>query len=221
MTTMETVFFNPVHLRIQLSDTPMHHPNAPGIPQSSSLVGFLLVRGYGVYATQDVFLRTLDDALPPAPTNASSLHVTAYDPDKYKDWDNLWSDLRNPHWEQAITQSLQDHPNRPILIVTDGSGIYGFAGPLYLDETGRGCFAGIGVHSSLRGQGLGKSLFEQLCRSFRDMGATYMSLFTGQENPAGRLYRKTGFRVVESFVNLRKTWSGLDGTNVRDSSERL
>lgn len=201
--TIETVFFNPIQLPLKLHEK-MYHPNAPGIPEGSSLAAFLRKMGYHPYATQDVYLRIFDGPTVRTATEQSHWSVAWYDPKRHVGWDDLWLDLNNPHWQQAIDSSMVDHPERPILIVTDGTTVMGFAGPLAVDDRKRGCFAGIGIHSALRGQGLGKALFERLCHSFQDMGAEYMSLFTGTTNPAGRLYRQTGFVAIERFVNLRK-----------------
>ena len=75
--------------------------------------------------------------------------------------------------------------------------------PLLL-ESGRGFFAGIGVHSEYRKYGLGKSLFSTLCQSLKDIGAGYMTLFTGETNPARRIYASAGFKIVKTWSDMQK-----------------
>ena len=79
----------------------------------------------------------------------------------------------------------------------------GFTGPIHVQESGRGYFAGIGVHSEYRKYGLGKALFSTLCKSLKEIGAGYMTLFTGETNPARYIYQSAGFKIV-------KTWSDMD-----------
>ena len=69
---------------------------------------------------------------------------------------------------------------------------------------GRGYFAGIAVGPQWRGHGLGKLRFYRLLQAEQAAGARYMTLFTGVDNPAGRMYRKAGFRDVRTFAAMEK-----------------
>ena len=80
----------------------------------------------------------------------------------------------------------------------------GFTGPLAVQPSGRGYFTGIAVHPDCRGGGAGKVLFSSLCESLRDMGAGYMTLFTGEANPARNIYEAAGFRIVRTWADMRK-----------------
>ena len=63
---------------------------------------------------------------------------------------------------------------------------------------------GIGVDPAHRGHGLGKLLFCKLCAALRDEGAAFMTLFTGENNPARNIYEAAGMRVVRCFSCMRK-----------------
>ena len=85
-----------------------------------------------------------------------------------------------------------------------GDQVAGFAGPVYPEETGRGYFSGIGVAPEFEGKGFGTLLFYRLCREERQAGAAYMSLFTGEENPARKIYERAGFEVRRTFDVMKK-----------------
>ena len=86
-----------------------------------------------------------------------------------------------------------------------GNTVAGFAGPVYPEPTGRGCFAGIGIAPQYQHRHLGKLLFFRLCAEEKRAGAVYMSLFTGVANPARRIYESAGFTSVRTFGVLLKT----------------
>ena len=60
------------------------------------------------------------------------------------------------------------------------------------------------VEPSLRGHGLGTLLFNRLCLAERACGAQYMSLFTGVNNPAQRIYQAAGFTPRRYFAVMIK-----------------
>ena len=92
----------------------------------------------------------------------------------------------------------------PLLVGLSGSTVAGFTGPVRPEPCGRGYFAGIAVGPQWRGHGLGKLLFYRLLQAEQAAGARYMTLFTGVDNPAGRMYRKAGFRDVRTFAAMEK-----------------
>ncbi len=98
-------------------------------------------------------------------------------------------------------ESLKDKADPVAAAIRNGK-IIGFTGPLRVQESGRGYFAGIGIHSGYRGFGLGNVLFHTLCRTLKEMGASYMTLFTGETNPAGQIYSKAGFKIVKSWADM-------------------
>jgi len=206
----EIIFFNPVPLEWVIPGTDNHdHPNAPGVLSDSEAHHFFSHHGYHTFAKQNVYykdienytyensIETLIDALA-----KRGMHIGFYDPRTHTGLDALLENLENPYWKEIITTAAQQR--RPILIAQDRGRIVGFTGPLDVEVSRRGYFAGIGVHSSARGLGLGKVLFSSLCKELSAMGADYMSLFTGENNPARKIYEKEHFKIVASFANMRK-----------------
>ena len=82
--------------------------------------------------------------------------------------------------------------------------VIGFSGPLKVQKSMRGYFTGIGIHSEYRGYGAGSVLFSALCKHLKDLGAHYMTLFTGENNPARHIYEREGFQIVRSWADMRK-----------------
>ena len=91
-----------------------------------------------------------------------------------------------------------------MLVGLSGHTCAGFTGPIYPEETGRGYFAGIGVAPQYGRHGLGTLLFYRLLEQEQAAGAKYMSLFTGQTNPAKQIYSGAGFREVRTFGVMLK-----------------
>ncbi|HIX29130.1 MAG TPA: GNAT family N-acetyltransferase, partial [Candidatus Blautia stercoravium] len=82
--------------------------------------------------------------------------------------------------------------------------VCGFTGPLDVEKKGRGYFAGIAVDESVRGKGVAKILFCELCMGLKEQGASFKTLFTGEKNPARNIYEAAGFQIVKSWANMRK-----------------
>jgi Acetyltransferase (GNAT) family. len=91
-----------------------------------------------------------------------------------------------------------------VLVAAREGRVVGFAGPMIRQKNGRGYFTGIGVVKEHEGHGLGTILFYKLCKEEKAVGAGYMSLYTGADNPAGKIYRQAGFVTVQEFAVMRK-----------------
>ena len=154
------------------------------------------------------------DAL--AALRAEGIDLTLYDPARHYGLDELFDNICNPGWKAQVMA----HTDRPIVVavdkaVPDVSGralVVGYTGPLSVDRTaegldtgsGRGNFCGIGTRTDYRGRGIGKQVFCAMCRAHRQSGADFMSLYTGESNPARYIYESAGFRIVRSFADMRK-----------------
>lgn len=108
-------------------------------------------------------------------------------------------------WGEAIRDfALRGRDLRQILVLRDrAQQIVGFC--MYGAYRGiRERFGPFGVAETLRGTGLGKIL---LYRCLRQMQATGLHnawfLWTGEESPAGHLYRRAGFTFTRSFDVMR------------------
>lgn len=209
-TCSAVTFFNPMRLPWVIPDSPGHeHNNMPGIPTDWPLYARMLRRGYRDAAHECAMYRTLADFAPPpeladeaAQAAAQGCTVARYDPAHHHGLAEMLAALDNPDWTAQITRAGRDGSLLPVALV--GDTVAGFAGPVYPEPTGRGYFAGIGIAPSYRRRHLGRLLFFRLCEEEKQAGAAYMSLFTGETNPARRIYESAGFRPVRTFAVLVK-----------------
>lgn len=209
--SIDIVFFNPIHLEWIIPNTMSHiHPNALGIDENSSGYHFFKHHGYIEYAKQNSYYQnilgyTYSRHIEQVFESLGEKHisVTFYDSSKHIGFDELFNNLNNENWSVEITRGIKQQ--EPILIALHHDKIIGFTGPLKVESNLRGYFAGIGIHSDYRGLGIGKALFSVLCMELKNLGAHYMSLFTGNNNPARNIYEKEGFNIVRSWSNMRKT----------------
>jgi ribosomal protein S18 acetylase RimI-like enzyme len=209
----EIVFFNPANLTWIVPGTSTHdHPNAPGVDMQSSAYLFFKNNGYRDFAYQNVYYLELKNYVLPDDMKVrlkqleeNELHITTYQPDLHQGFDELFDNLASEDWRTRITDNIKrPDGGDPVLILEHKGKICGFTGPLAVQESGRGYFAGIGVHSDYRGHGAGKAMFASLCIGLKEIGAQFMTLFTGENNPARNIYEAAGFKIVRSFADMRK-----------------
>lgn len=206
----EVLFFNPMHLPWYIPDTPRHeHNNAPGVPLGSALHAFLLRQGYAERAVENAMYLPLGGFDVPDEIRSkedkaalSGYAVELLDTARHGGLSDMLNALGNPLWQKEISRCAAE--GVPVVIAAQHGEAVGFAGPVIREASGRGYFAGIGVHPDHEGHGLGTILFFRLCEAFRSIGADYMSLYTGSTNPAIRIYEKAGFQTVKQFAVMRK-----------------
>ena len=136
--------------------------------------------------------------------SSEGIELTLYDPALHHGLPELFDNIRNPGWKAHVLA----HLDLPIVVAVDTNAqglVVGYTGPLsVVGSPGRGNFCGIGVHTDYRGRGIGKPVFCEMCARHRDGGADFMSLYTGEDNPARRIYEAAGFSVVRRFADMRK-----------------
>lgn len=206
----DVLFFNPMMLPWYIPDTPRHeHNNAPGVPTGSRLHSFLLGQGYVERAQECAMYLNLSSFSIPQEirgkeekANADGYTVELFDQGKHHSVTDMLQGFDNPLWQKEIAQSTED--GVPVVVAAHHGKVVGFAGPVIRQESGRGYFAGIGVHPEHEGHGLGSILFFKLCEAFQQIGTDYMSLYTGSTNPAIRIYEKAGFKTVRTFSIMRR-----------------
>ena len=211
---VQITFFNPCALTWLIPGTPGHdHPNAPGVDITSDAFSFFKAVGYTPYVYQNSFYLPLAGYAEPASITKKKeellqqgISLEYYDSTKHHGLAELCDDLGNPVWkEELLANHASGKEGYPLAAAIHNHRIVGFTGPLRVQESGRGYFAGIGVHSECRGLGLGNVLFHTLCTSLKEMGAEFMTLFTGEENPAGQIYQKAGFRIVKTWADMERS----------------
>lgn len=203
-------FFNPIRLPWVIPGTDGHqHNNAPGVATDLPLNGWMQGFGYREATRECAMYRPLEDfSMPQAVLDKAQAManegytVDIYDPERHKKLEEMVAALENPMWSQEIPEAGQKGLH--LLVGLSGNTCAGFTGPVYPEKTGRGYFAGIGVAPQYQHHGLGKLLFYRLLQAEQEAGAQYMSLFTGETNPARFIYQEAGFRVVRTFSVLLK-----------------
>lgn len=210
---IDLIFLNPINLSWIVPGTTNHtHPNAPGVDVKSDGYIFFKNNGYRDIVYQNSYYRLLKDFDYTEiiyerlyKLNEKNIHITYYDPTKHHGWDELFEDFNNPLWTQTIYENInREDGGDPILIVEHEGKICGFTGPLSVEASKRGYFCGIGVHSDYRQHGAGKVLFSALCKGLKDIGADYMTLFTGENNQARNIYESANFKIVRTWADMRK-----------------
>lgn len=217
MEAFEIMFFNPSNLAWNI---PNHegadHPNIPGMDLQSPAHIFFKNNGYLDFAYENCYYLNLRDySVPEAVRKLENvlkqkgIYITRYTKEQHDGFQELFDNLGNEDWRKQIMDNIScEDGGKPVLVAVKDGRICGFTGPLYVQESKRGYFAGIGVHSEYRG-GTGTVLFAALCANLKEMGAEFMTLFTGENNPARGIYEKAGFRIVRSFACMRKVCYNL------------
>lgn len=203
-------FFNPIRLPWIIPGTDGHqHNNAPGVAVDLPLHGRMLALGYRETTREQAMHLDLGTFAIPQKIRQQAekmaeegYTVAFYDPEKHRGLDEMLRDLQNPLWTEEITAAA--NAGQPLLVGLCGDIVAGFTGPIHPEPTGRGYFAGIGVSPRYEHHGLGKLLFYTLCQEEKEAGARYMSLFTGETNPARRIYLEAGFQIARTFGVLIK-----------------
>lgn len=209
----EITFFNPMNFEWLIPGSLTHdHPNAPGVDLQNPAHIFFKNCGYRDTAYQNSFYLNLAGyefpqaiAQRTAALAEQGIHLVRYDPNRHSGLNELFDDLGNELWRKEIMENVsRETGGNPVVIVEKDGKAYGFTGPLAIQPSGRGYFCGIGVHSAMRGNGAGKVLFAHLCKNLKEMGASFMTLFTGETNPARNIYEAAGFRIVRSWADMQR-----------------
>lgn len=208
----EVLFFNPMLLPWYIPGTPKHeHNNAPGVFAGSFSHKELLENGYAERTRECAMYLELSKFMIPesilekeTKAKAAGYEVTLFDNSKHGGIEEMLKGFDNILWQKEISKCTRE--GIPVVIAARDGKAVGFAGPVIRQDSGRGYFAGIGVNPEHEGHGLGSILFFKLCEAFIKVGADYMSLYTGIENPAINIYKKAGFKKVMEFAVMRKQW---------------
>lgn len=189
------------------------HPGMPAVRMNSDFYLFLYHHGYAVNSIHEGFHLPLAEYKLPTKVvkqmeeNAKKgLTVEIYNPDKHYGIDEFCEVINNPGFAAAIKNNLKRDEPRPFLVAVHDNKVVGWTGAMYTEETGRGHLDGICVDPNERGGGLGKALFCNLCHYLKEHGSSYMTFFTGLDNPARYIYLFAGFKIAQSFADMKKVF---------------
>ena len=189
------------------------HPGMPAARMNSDFYLFLYHHGYFVNSIHEGFHLPLSEYELPEKVvkqeeeNAKrGLFVEIYDPKKHYGIDEFCEVINNPGFAHSIQYNLKRDEPRPFLVAAHNNKVVGWTGAMYTEATGRGHLDGICVDPNERGGGLGKGLFCHLCKYLKDHGSTYMTFFTGIDNPARYIYLFAGFKIAQSFADMKKNF---------------
>lgn len=211
-TSVRFVFLNQICWPWYIPYTQKHeHPGMPAVRMNSDFYLFLYHHGYFVNSIHEGFhLPLAEYSLPQqvvdkmAENAKKGLTVEVYDPHKHYGIEEFCEVINNPGFASSIRSNLKRENPRPFLVAAHDNKVVGWTGAMYTEETGRGHLDGICVDPNERGGGLGKALFCNLCAYLKDHGATYMTFFTGIDNPARYIYMFAGFKIAQSFADMKK-----------------
>ncbi len=93
---------------------------------------------------------------------------------------------------------------RPILAATFENKMVSFTGPVDKQESGGSWFTGICTDPDFKRRGIATALFNLLMQEFIQIGASFSSIFTGEDNRARRIYERTGFKPMRKWSVMAK-----------------
>ncbi len=205
---IDCIFYNPCQIAWFIPKRfPHDHPGAPGVYMESIGYQFFKKMGFFDYAIQNTYYMPLGNYSESEKVkekkeslSEQGIEVCFFDKEKHCGFSELFDNIKNEGWRKSVMSRL----NEKIVVAVEDNRVIGYTGPLSLSSEKRGLFCGIGVHTDYRRLGIGKVLFSELCAGLQTMGAEYMSLFTGDNNPARFIYESTGFELVGKFSCMRK-----------------
>lgn len=208
------VFLSPINWPWYIPHTEHHeHPGTPAIRINSEMYIFLYHHNYFVNSIHEGFHLPLSEyELPQSvvkkmeDNKQRGLYVEIYDPKKHYGVEEFCNKIQagNEGFANAIRSNLAKPEPKPFLCANENGRMVGWTGAMWNEETGRGHFDGIIVDEDIRGAGLGKALFCYLCYQSKLNGAQYMTFFTGLDNPARYIYLAAGFKIAQSFADMKK-----------------
>ena len=215
-TSVRFVFLSGINWAWYIPYTDKHmHPGMPAVRMNSDFYIFLYHHGYAVNSIHEGFHLPLSEyELPQAVVDKMEknkergLFVEIYDPNKHYGVEEFCQKIEgdNPGFAHSIRYNLNRPEPKPWLCANENGRMVGWTGAMWNEESGRGHFDGIIVDEDIRGAGLGKALFCYLCYQSKLNGAQYMTFFTGLDNPARYIYLGAGFKIAQSFADMKKVF---------------
>ena len=187
------------------------HPCAPSIRINSNEYFYLLHQRYEIVNQSDAFHLDLSDyEISESVQNIldkakeEGITIELYDKNKHYGLEEFYKELNIYDFEKVIRENLALENPYPFLVVAKNNKVVGWTGAMWNEESGRGHFDGIAILESVRGKGLGKALFSLLAYYNKKGGAKFMTFYTGLNNHARYIYMGAGFKIIQSFVAMKK-----------------
>ncbi len=199
---------NPINLDWIIPGTPGHdHNNAPGMDEACLGHDFLLKNGFqDKYREVAMYLNLNDYRVTEGFEEKrkkladEGIYTGRYDMSLGYDYDEMCDRVGSEYWRKVLKDETAKANPRPTLVATHDRHIVAFTGPVDKQESGRGWFSGICTDPHYERRGIATVLFNLLMQEFIAIGATFSTLFTGDDNHAQRVYANTGFRIARRFV---------------------
>ncbi len=191
------------------------HPGMPAVRMNSDFYIFLYHHHYAVNSIHEGFHLPLSEyELPESAVKKMEankergLFVEMYDPEKHYGVEEFCQKIEksNAGFAHSIRYNMNREKPYPFLCANENGRMVGWTGAIWTEPSGRGHFDGIIVDEDIRGAGLGKALFCYLCYQSKLNGASYMTFFTGLDNPARYIYLGAGFKIAQSFADMKKVF---------------
>ena len=154
---------------------------------------------------------------------SEGIYTGCYDASLDYDYDRLCDRVGSEYWREVIRSELtcwkDNRPNTDVRFIPmvprfppgqgrcwslPVTGILSLTGPVDKQDSGRGWFCGIFTDPQFERRGIAPILFNLLMQEFIAVGATFSTLFTGENNRAQNIYLRTGFRIVRRFAMMKK-----------------
>ena len=208
ITRIDCIFYNPCTLPWLIPDhAPHDHAGTPGVYMEGAGYEFFKACGFYDYAVQNAYYMQLDKfeerkKIKEKKENLKKqgIEICFFDKEKHTGFSELFDNIKNEGWRKSVMSRLDEK----IVVAVKDKVVIGYSGPLSVSKEKRGLFCGIGVHTDFRQYGIGSVIFSELCAGLKTMGAEFMSLFTGDNNPARFVYEGTGFELIARFSCMRK-----------------
>ena len=170
-----------------------------------------MANGYHVQGQQDAFHLDLDKYEMPEAVKAKlaenekrGYKIELYDPNIHYGIEEFCEKIGPTGFARSIRYNLSKEKPNPFLVVSENGKVVGWTGAMYTEPSGRAHFDGIIVDPDVRGGGLGKTLFCSLGDYSKKNGSSFMTFFTGLDNPARYIYMYAGHKIIQSFAVMRK-----------------
>ncbi len=228
--TLAISSLNPVNIDWHIPGTPGHdHNNMPGLDEGCAGAAFFH-RFFESAHREVAMYRSLDHTIRvPAEIVALRLKLQhegietgLYCGTPLYEFETLCRNVGSAYWQHVLTTEIQAHltgqPNedpalwpdgrcpdgpRPLLAAIADGRLVAFTGPIDRQVSGRGWFTGICTDPSYEHRGIATVLFSMLMEEFGKRGATFSTLFTGEDNRAQRIYTRAGMQIVRHFTLMK------------------